>query len=62
MISIATYFKEVKAELTKVIWPTRAETIRFTIFVIVFSLVVAIILGLADFGLLKGIELLLTKK
>lgn len=55
------FFKDVKSELFKVIWPTRQETIRYTLTVIVFSLGVALILGAADYGLLKGFEVLLTK-
>ncbi len=58
---ILSYFKEVRAELFKVIWPSRKDTVRFTISVIIFSLVVAIILGAADFGLLKAVEVLLKK-
>lgn len=42
-----TYFKESKAELGKVVWPTRAETIRMTIVVIIVSIIVgAYIAGL----------------
>ncbi len=53
------FFKDVKAELFKVVWPSRKDTLRYTITVIVFSLVVAGILGAADFGLLKGFEAIL---
>lgn len=59
MNKIVTFFKEVKAELWKVVWPSRRDAIRYTITVIVFSLVVAAILGAADFGLLKGFEALI---
>ena len=50
------FFKEVKNELTKVIWPTRRETINYTLTVVIFSLVVAAILGLADYGFLRLFE------
>lgn len=50
------FFRDVRAEMTKVIWPSRRDTIRYTVTVIVFSLVIAAILGAADFGLLKGFE------
>jgi preprotein translocase subunit SecE len=56
MTKIFQFFKDVRAEITKVIWPTRYDTIRYTITVIVFSLVLAAVLGAADFGLLKGFE------
>ena len=56
MRRVLQFFKDVKAELYKVVWPSRQDTLRYTITVIVFSLVVAAILGAADFGLLKGFE------
>ena len=61
MSKIIRFFKEVYAELRKVVWPTRKETIRYTGIVIAFSLGVAIILGAADFGLLKTVETILNK-
>ena len=50
------FFAEVKTELQKVIWPTRKETLRYTFTVIIFSIVVSLILGAADLGLLKVFE------
>ncbi len=58
---ITTFFKEVKSELSKVVWPSRNDTIRYTIAVIVFSIAVALILGAADYGLLVGVQKLITK-
>ncbi len=51
-----TFLKEVKEELLKVVWPTRRETVMYTLTVIVFSAVVALILGFADVGLIKLFE------
>ncbi len=59
MNKIVLFFKEVKSELWKVVWPSRRDAIRYTLTVIVFSLVVAVILGAADYGLLKGFEALI---
>jgi len=39
--------------LEKVVWPTKSETVKYTVIVIVFSVAVAFILGAADYGLLK---------
>jgi preprotein translocase subunit SecE len=58
MRKIFQFFRDVKAEISKVIWPSRTDTVRYTVMVIVFSLVVAAILGAADFGLLKGFQAL----
>ena len=46
---IITYLKESKIELKKVTWPTREDTIRYTITVIVISGAVAIFLGGLDY-------------
>jgi preprotein translocase subunit SecE len=61
MRKITGFFKEVYAELRKVIWPSRMDTIRYTALVIGFSVALSVILGAADFGLLKGVEALLNK-
>ncbi len=61
MTRVFQFFRDVKAELFKVVWPTRQETIRYTATVIVFSIVIAVILGAADYGLLKAFETLINK-
>jgi preprotein translocase subunit SecE len=43
------FFKQVGAEMAKVVWPSRQNTIMFTIIVIVVSLAVAYYLNLFDF-------------
>jgi preprotein translocase subunit SecE len=45
------YFKEVKAEVKKVNWPTRKETIKRTLMVIAITVLVAAFLGLLDWVL-----------
>ena len=42
------YFKEVRVEMAKVKWPTRSDTINYTIVVIGVSLAVAAFLGALD--------------
>lgn len=61
MKRIITFFREVRSEMSRVIWPSKRDTIRYTATVIVFSLAMAIILGAADLGLLKGFEAILNK-
>lgn len=46
---ITTFLKESQIELKKVTWPTRRETIRYTVTVIVISIAVALFLGGLDF-------------
>jgi len=49
MNSLFNYLSASRAELTKVTWPNRRQTIRLTLVVIVFSLTFAAILGSLDF-------------
>ena len=46
---VKNFLKEVEAELKKVNWPTRKETIKYTLVVIAMLLIVALFLGGVDF-------------
>ena len=48
---IAQFIRESRAELKKVVWPTREETIRHTLAVIVMSGALALFLGGVDYAL-----------
>ncbi|MBP9715120.1 MAG: preprotein translocase subunit SecE [Candidatus Pacebacteria bacterium] len=56
MSKITEYLKETKTELKHVIWPSRQQTMFFTIIVIVLSIVTAYFLGLFDFIFSRGLE------
>ena len=58
-MNIWQFLVEVRSELAKVVWPSRVETVRYTVTVILFSIGTALILGLADFGFLKAFEAIL---
>lgn len=58
MSRIGNYVKETQAEMKHVNWPSRRETGRFTIMVIIVSLTTAILLGVADFVFSKLLTLL----
>ena len=47
---IAAFLNEVRLEMKKVNWPTRQETVRYTLLVIGVSLAVAVFLGGIDFA------------
>jgi len=49
MNKLWTFVKEARAELRKVNWPTRAQTVKFTSVVIGVSLAVAVFLGTLDY-------------
>lgn len=61
MSKLVDYLKGAKEELAKVVWPSRQTTINHTLVVIAISLIVAIFLGAADYGLSKVLELVLIK-
>jgi preprotein translocase subunit SecE len=48
--TIGNFFSEVGSEIKKITWPTREEAIRYTITVIILTLIVATVLGLFDYG------------
>lgn len=49
MPNVLNFFKEVREELAKVVWPTREQTIRYTILVIAVATVVGAVLGGLDY-------------
>jgi preprotein translocase subunit SecE len=48
---LSTYFRGVKAELKKVIWPNKKELINYTGVVILLSAVVALVVYVLDLGI-----------
>lgn len=48
MAKLAAFLRDVKIELTRVNWPTRKQTVQYTVAVIVASLIVAAFLGALD--------------
>jgi preprotein translocase subunit SecE len=58
---LVRYFIEAKTELEKVVWPTRKETISYTLIVIAVSVGTAAFLAGVDFGLNKLLELVINR-
>ena len=50
MAKVIQFFKESRAELKKVVWPTKDDVISSIKVVIVSTIFVALILGLLDLG------------
>ncbi len=48
--AVLTYYRQVVAELRKVIWPTRRELVTYTAVVLVFVVFMVAIVSLFDFG------------
>jgi len=57
MKKIILFFQESFAELKKVTWPSRDEVISSTKVVLVSTVVIAAVLGLVDFILVKLVDL-----
>lgn len=53
---IINYVKESKQELSKVIWPKRAEVIRYTTIVVLSILIAIAIVGVFDILLIKIVQ------
>jgi preprotein translocase subunit SecE len=56
---IIKFFYEVKAELKKINWPTRKETVASTSVVLVIVLIIAVFLFIVDQGLSFLIRIIL---
>jgi preprotein translocase subunit SecE len=46
---IIRYFKETRAELRKVNWPSRQEALNLTLIVVAFTVFMAALLGIIDY-------------
>lgn len=56
-MNLITYLKETRAELRHVTWPTRQQTINYTVIVVAISVVTGLFLGLLDFGFSRILSL-----
>ena len=61
MKPLINYFSASRAELAKVTWPNRRQTLRLTVTVIIFSAIFAAILGTLDYGFSTLIQKLVIK-
>ncbi len=57
-MKLGEYIKSTQAEMVHVNWPTREQTIRFTVAVVLLSLGTAALLGISDFVFTRLLTLL----
>ena len=50
------FFKGVKAEFKKIVWPDRQATIKQSIAVVAISIVVGVIIAILDYVVLNGVN------
>ena len=53
------FLQQVRAEVAKVVWPTRRETLLTTVMVFVMATLTAIFFFFVDFLIRNGLELIL---
>ncbi|GFN37020.1 preprotein translocase subunit SecE [Tepidimicrobium xylanilyticum] len=56
---IRTYFRGVRAETKKVIWPSKKELINYTGVVILISFMVGLVVWLLDLGIHRLLSLII---
>ena len=59
MAKMFQYFKECKAELKKVVWPSKTDVFASLKVVIISTILVAVLLGLLDFGFTEAFRALM---
>ncbi len=59
MAKVIQFIKESKAELKKVVWPTKEDVLSSVKVVIISTIVVAVILGALDLGFSELFRLLM---
>jgi len=59
--AILSFARESRAEVRKVVWPTRQETVQTTLMVVVAVIILGIFLRLIDMMLLNAVQMLTGK-
>ncbi len=60
--NLVEYLRSSREEFSKVHWPTRQDTIRYSALVIGISVVIAAFFATLDFGLSHGVQAILAQK
>lgn len=55
-MKVIQYIKDTKSEMKHVSWPTRKQSINFTLLIIAISIVTALLLGFFDYFFSIGLE------
>ena len=59
MSKVGQFLRESKAELNKVVWPSRDDVVSSVKVVIISTIIVAIVLGLLDFAFTEAFRALM---
>ncbi|WP_294923819.1 preprotein translocase subunit SecE [uncultured Paracoccus sp.] len=53
------FLNQVRAEISRITWPTRREVMTTTIMVLIMAAIAALFFSLVDFGIRQGLGLIL---
>ncbi len=53
------FIQQVRAEVAKVVWPTRREVLLTTVMVFIMAALTAVFFALVDLGIRSGLQLVL---
>lgn len=59
MAKVTQFIRESRAELKKVVWPTKEDVLSSIKVVIISTILVAVVLGLLDFGFTEAFRALM---
>jgi preprotein translocase subunit SecE len=59
MSKVGQFFRESKAELKKVVWPSRDDVVSSVKVVIISTILIAVILGLLDWGFTEAFRVIM---
>lgn len=62
MKSLITYLKNVRGELSHVVWPKPRQAAIHTAMILLISIVVAVFVGLVDYGLTHLVDFVVTNR
>jgi preprotein translocase SecE subunit len=61
MNALATYIRNVRAEMKHVVWPDWRQAVWHTILIVVISIVVALFITALDYGFQQGVSAALNR-
>ncbi len=61
MKNLISYLKNVRAEMTHVVWPKRNAALMHTLLIILISVFIAVFIGLLDYALTSGVGFIISQ-
>jgi preprotein translocase subunit SecE len=61
MGNIVSFLRDVRVELSKVVWPKKAQVIKLTLTVFIISGIVALYVGVLDYSFVRILEVVIAR-